>query len=228
MAYVKKFDVQPTFKGLVFYTFLWCLLLLNSFTLGCSNHHDAIQAVVSREHAPLIAPMPKARNQPDKPLKKIYKKQIRLKAKQSQLNILPSLAGATLLLGNSHIEHWPLGLPNCKQCNLVVKRDFHPDGPTTRLVLTSNDKDYLWGVVESSQKNTYVLAARLYFNGQGELNMLQNNADKNTKTVLQTGLTYQFKNCTLTPLWIENIKSLSAAYSDDQAKHKIQIFFECH
>jgi hypothetical protein len=207
----------------IFYASLLSLLLLVCFPSGCSNHQsDSIQTATPKEHTLLEPPMAK-------PTANIYKAPILIKAKKSQSNIQPSLTDNILLLGDSRIEHWPLDLPTCKECSLEVKRKFHPDGPDTKLVLSDSDTGYQWGVYESSQKHAYLLSSKLYFDGQGKLNMADNNPQgMNKKTMLQTGKTYQLKNCNISPLWIENIKPLSAAYSDDQSKHKIQIFFECH
>jgi hypothetical protein len=209
------------------------LIILTIFTSGCFNNPDhSIQVVTSSEYKPLVAPTSgNISNQEteDKKYitdeKSLYKNPISIKAKQSQKNIRPSLTNKTLLLGNSRIENWPLGLPVCKQCNLELTRDFHPDGPDTLVVLSHSESNYQWGVFQSGQKQAHLLGTKLYVDRNGKLNI--NKIDSGVATLLQVGQTYRLKNCRISPLWIENIKPLSSAYSDDQPKHKIQIFFEC-
>lgn len=213
------------------YSCLLPLILLTCFISGCSkNQSDSIQTAVSREHSPLVAPITNKVNQQTnekyhkiKSARNFYKNPVLIKIRESQLEIKPSLTGNTLQLGNSRIEHWPLGLPDCKVCRLEVNMKFYPDGPDTLITLHNDDKNYQWGVVQSSQKNVKLLLSELSFNEQNELIMNH----KNKKTLLLSGQTYHTKSCTLTPLWIETIPQLSAVYSDDQAKHKIQILFEC-
>lgn len=215
----------------IFYACLLPLVLLAFFTSGCSNNQsDSIQAVVSRDNSPLAAPILNAEyrqnmgnHTPRKSPKNFYKNPILIKAKSSQLDIQPSLKNHTLQLGNSSIENWPLGLPTCQYCRLDIAQKFHPDGPDTLLTLSNKSKGYQWGVMQSGQKQVHLLDTKLAFNEKNELSFKLNNK----QVILLSGQTYHLKNCTITPLWIETPPPLSAAYSDDQAKHKIQILFEC-
>lgn len=229
MEQIITISVKPSFSVSIFPAYLLPLILLAAFSSGCYNDQsESIQSVVSREHMPLVAPMThnqlkKENHHQTKPSNNIYQNPVLIKANKSQLNIQPSLTDNTLHLGNSRIEHWPFGLPACKSCNLKIERKFHPDGPDTRLVLSHADTLYQWGIFQSGQKQSYLLDKKLYFDEQDKLNMVH----KNKQTILQTGQTYHVNNCAISPLWIETIPALSPAYSDDQAKHKIQILFEC-
>jgi len=210
----------------------WTLLPIVIFYTGCSNNYnDTIQPSTSTENADIEVRMPIASYQPDidkenstKPSVNIYKTPILIKAKESQLNIRPTLTDQTLVLGDSRIEHWPLELPICQLCNLEIERVFYPDGPNTLLVLKDNNKNYQWGILQSGQKQVYLLGSKLFFDEQGTLNIIRKNKNR---VVLQSGKSLNYDNCNITPLWIEKTKPMSSDYSDDQAKYKIQIFFEC-
>lgn len=234
MKRTNTITVKSSFNVSFFSKSLWLLLSLVILNSGCSNNYnDEIQPSTTQEHAQLEDQMPIVSYQPDKekqsstkPSENIYKTPILIKAKRPQLNIRPSLTNKTLVLGDSRIEHWPLGLPICQQCNLEINRVLYPDGPSTLLVLKDGSTNYQWGILQSGQKQAYLLGAKLFFDEQGKLNIIPKKTETN-KFMLQAGKSFNYKDCNITPLWIENIKPMSSDYSDDQAKHKIQIFFEC-
>ena len=239
MEHVSQASVKPTLP-----LFLW-LIVLNLIISGCSNNqNDTIQSVTTHKSPVLHVPQALLREKEKEtttykpaqketnPLKYIvnhYDTPILIKAKQSQLNIQPILNNKILFLGNSQISHWPLNLPKCKTCNSEVTRTFHPDGPDTHLKLKAVNTDYQWGVFESSQKQSYLLNLKIFFNNSGQLSMTTRTTNnQNSAIFLKPAQSYDVNNCRVTPLWIENKKPMSSDYSDDQAKHKIQIVYECN
>lgn len=208
------------------YSKLIFLITLTIFIYGCSkNKHDSVETSVKASF-PLaekndISNQLKTKNYESS--NNTNKVPVLIKAQESQLEIQPNLVGNTLRLGKSYIENWPLGLPGCQNCNISVERKFYPDGPDTLLKLRNDELRYQWGLFQTSQKTFTLLDAKFYFNNKNRLIM----DFGNERYLLKAGKIYTIKKCTINPLWIETIPPLSSIYSDDQAKHKIQILFEC-
>jgi hypothetical protein len=205
------------------FIFIWC-------SPGCTQYkNDSMLTLADKHYTPAPTPAYISNQQKTTPLMVpniIHTQALLIKAQSSQLKIQPSLVNKTLILGNSRIEHWPLGLPICQPCDLKIKQVFHPDGPDILLRLTNGGTPtpYQWGVLQTNQKLVYLLGAKLYFEDTNKLKMDY----ENQKFHLKIGSSYSIKNCRIKPIWIETFSPLPPHYSDDQAKHKIQISFECH
>lgn len=210
-----------TLRLVLLFILIWC-------SLGCTQYkNDSMLTLADKHDTPATKTAYISNQQKTAPLitpNIIHTQPVLIKAQTSQLKIQPSLVNNTLILGNSRIEHWPLELPSCQPCNLKVKRVFHPDGPDIQLRLTNGHTHYQWGILQTNQKHTYLLGATLYFEDNKKLKMDY----ENQQLYLKIGNSYPIKNCIIKPIWIETFSPIPSYYSDDQAKHKIQILFECH
>ncbi len=62
-----------------------------------------------------------------------------IESAKSQASVIPVLADSVLVLGDTRVSPWYLGLPPCAPCELTVSTRFHPYGPEQRLRISDRD-----------------------------------------------------------------------------------------
>jgi hypothetical protein len=65
------------------------------------------------------------------------------------------LSRGTLTLGDIEIKNWPLSNLDCSPCKITLDRRFHPDGPTSWLLVENNNQTKTW-IVSSFQQQFVV------------------------------------------------------------------------
>jgi len=117
--------------------------------------------------------------------------------------IAPSKEG--LLLGQTRLEPWRYVIPDCRNCNLSLERDFSPVGPDRTVRLTrSGSVQTVWFFAERLRLPAS-LPGRLALRGRtnGEVSLEAGDA----RRILKPGIPTKLNGCEYVLTWFEQSPS---------------------
>lgn len=139
-----------------------------------------------------------------------------------------SLKSNTLVLGHIKVKNWPLPQAPCSQCEVQIKRQHHPDGPTVWLNIKGEGHSKIW-VASSFQKQFNIDRWQFKHNGH---QVIINDSLSKQKTIIAENIHSPVSlvannNCSI--LWAnkKRLPQPAANISSDVAKFNSQFIIRC-
>ena len=138
------------------------------------------------------------------------------------------LSNGILTLGDIEIKNWPLSNLECSPCEITLDRRFHPDGPTSWLIVENKNKTKTW-IISSFQKKIVIGNWQLnHNNDQVLITDTRSNEETNVPSNIHflTSLDSE-RNCSINWSKKELLDQPGKHIAADIAEFKSQFIIQC-